>query len=169
MKYIIIPCLLLSMVSFSQDCKLKKETDPFTHITRLTTGFVPFVSKTGVHFSLSVDATSSDIDFFFLFPGESKCFDEASTAVVNYEGDRLKANFKNAGSMNCEGAFHFNFRNLTVAPSALERLSQKRINSIKITGSNNTVTEVTLDDEYKKLFLNIVACIIKESKSLIRQ
>ena len=79
MKYIIIPCLLLSTVSFSQDCKLKKETDPFTHIIRLTTGFVPFVSKTGVHFSLSVDATSSDIDFFFLsfsiFGSSARSFD----------------------------------------------------------------------------------------------
>src|SRR2546423_8172874 len=112
MKYILFLLLLVPYMISAQDCKLKKETDPFTHITRITTGFVPFVSSNGTRFSLSVDATPSDVDFFILFSNDSKCFDETSTAVVNYEGDRLKANFKNSGSMNCQGAFHISFRNV---------------------------------------------------------
>ena len=161
--------LFLPLFSFAQDCKFKKETDPFTHAVKITTGFVPFTSTSGTNFSLSVDATSTDIDLFFLITGDAKCFDNESAAVINYEGDRLKGNFKNNGSMNCQGAFHIGFRNVAYTPSNLERMSIKRINSIKLTGNNNVVTELTIKPEERNILMAMIACIIKESKTLIKQ
>src|SRR4030088_302128 len=101
MKQIFAAFLLIPFLSFGQDCKLKKEVDPFTHITKISTGFISF-SSSNVTLSISIDATPTDIDLFFWIRDDGKCFDDQSTAVINYEGDRLKANFRNAGSMNCE-------------------------------------------------------------------
>jgi hypothetical protein len=168
MKLIFI-VLLFPIFSFAQNCNFKKETDPFTHVTKITTGFVPFNSTNGIKFSLSVDATPSDIDLFFLITSDQKCFDNESAAVLNYEGDRLKANFKNGGSMNCQGAFHINFRNVATTPSNLQRIASKKINTIRLTGNNNVVTELALKPEEKQILMDMVACIIKESKTLIKQ
>jgi hypothetical protein len=167
MKLLLI-ALLFPVYCHAQNCNFKKETDPFTHITKITTGFVPFTALNGTNFSLSVDATSNEIDLFFLIT-DQKCFDNESAAVINYEGDRLKANFKNAGSMNCQGAFHITFRNVSTTPSNLERLSLKKINMIRLTGNNNVITELGLKPEEKQVFMDMVACIIKESKTLLKQ
>lgn len=94
MKKLLLLLLALPTFSFAQDsCQLKKETDPFTHEAKISTGFVSFVSG-GVKFNVSIDATPSQIDFFFWFTGDSKCFDDESTVQLIYEGERLKANFK---------------------------------------------------------------------------
>src|SRR5215213_4550996 len=150
----ILPALfvlfLFPLISSAQDsCKLKKETDAFTHQVKISTGFVPFNSN-GVQMLLSVDATSTDIDFFIWIKNDGKCFDDQSMVLINYAGDRLKANFKNTGSMNCEGAFHFTFRNTAATPSNLQRLSTKQIASIKLTGNNKTITDVSFTDEQKQ-------------------
>ena len=168
MKLLLI-ALLFPVFSFAQNCNFKKEVDPFTHVTKITTGFVPFTSLNGTNFSLSVDATPTEIDLFFLITSDQKCFDNESAAVLNYEGDRLKANFKNAGSMNCEGAFHISFRNVVTTPSNLERITIKKINSIRLTGNNNVVTELAMKPEAKQVLMDMVACIIKESKTLLKQ
>lgn len=161
--------LLFPAFSYAQNCNFKRETDPFTHVTRITTGFVPFTSANGIKFSLSVDATPTELDLFFLITCDQKCFDDESAAVLNYEGDRLKANFKNAGSMNCQGAFHITFRNVVTTPSNLERISSKKINVIRLTGNNNVITELAIKPEEKQILMDMVACIIKESKTLIKQ
>ena len=166
MKTILMILFLFPLFSFAQDCKLKKETDPFTHVTRISTGFIPFNSGS-IKVSLSIDATPSDIDFFFWITGDIKCFDEASTAVINYDGDRLKANFRNNGSMNCEGAFHINFRNLPNNPSNLDRILTKKIKSIRLTGSSNTVTDITLSEDEKTQLMTYANCLVKEAKTLL--
>jgi hypothetical protein len=167
MRNLFILLFLLPLISIAQDCKLKKETDPFSHVTRISTGFVPFNSG-NANLSLSIDATSSDIDFFFWLKNGSVCFDDASTAVINYDGDRLKGNFRNSGSMNCEGAFHINFRNLANNPSNLERILTKKIKSIQLKGPNNTVTEITFSEEQKQQLMTLASCLVKEAKTLIK-
>ena len=161
--------LLLPAFGLAQNCNFKKETDPFTHVSKITTGFVPFNAVNGTKFALSVDATPTEIDLFFLITSDQKCFDNESAAVLNYEGDRLKANFKNAGSMNCQGAFHITFRNVVTTPSNLERIGSKKINMIRLTGNNNVITELAIKPEEKQIIMDMVACIIKESKTLIKQ
>jgi hypothetical protein len=159
-------CLLFPFFGLAQDsCHLKKTTDPFTHETKISTGFISFQSN-AVPLSISIDATSTEIDFFLWFTGKQKCFDEASTIQINFEGDRLKQNFKNTGSMNCEGAFHFVFKNLATTPSQLQRLVDKKVSSFHLTGPNKTITDVTLTPEQKQDFARMVACVVRDSKAL---
>jgi hypothetical protein len=168
MKILLSLFFFLPLLSTAQDsCKLKKETDPFTHVTRITTGFIPF--NTGAQkVSISVDATPTDIDFFIWITSDAKCFDDNSTVQINYVGDRLKANFKNTGSMNCEGAFHFTFRNTPATPSNLERLTSKQINSIKLT-SGKIVTDIVFTDQQRQQFMRMAACVVRDSKTLLKQ
>lgn len=168
MKSLFSFIFFLPLFAAAQDtCKLKKETDPFTHQTKITTGFKSFASN-GVDLNISVDATATEVDIFFWIKNDGKCFDDQSTIQVNYMGDRMKANFKNTGSMNCEGAFHFTFRNLANTPVHLERLSTKAIGSFKITGNNKTITDIVLDDEQKKQLLRMIGCVVREGKTLIK-
>jgi hypothetical protein len=168
MKNFLTLIFLIPLLGAAQDsCKLKKSTDPFTHQTKISTGFVNFVTP-GAQVNISIDATSTDIDFFLWVKNDNKCFDDQSTALVNYEGDRLKANFKNTGSMNCEGAFHFTFRNTTATPGTLERLSSKRIASIKLTNAK-IVTDISFSDEQRQQLMRMIGCLVRESKSLIKQ
>ena len=167
MKNILIAALfVLPFLASAQDtCQLKKETDPFTHQTKISTGFVPFILN-GVPLSVSVDATGSDIDFFLWFTNDQKCFDEASTIQISFEGDRYKLNLRNTGSMNCEGAFHFSFKNSANTPPQLQRLLDKKINSLHITGPNKTVTDVSFSAEQKAQFMRMASCIVRDSKTL---
>ena len=167
MKILFLLSLLCPLFSLGQDsCQLKKETDPFTHETRISTGFISF-DVSGIPLSISVDATKAEIDFFLWIRNDSRCFDEHSTAQVIFEGDRLKSNFKNTGSMNCEGAFHVTFRNSQTTASQLKRLTDKKVNVIRLTGNNKTVTEISFSEEQKQTLLKMARCVAAEAKTLL--
>jgi hypothetical protein len=170
MKNIFIAAFfLLPFLGLAQDtCQLKKTTDPFTHQTKISTGFVPFTAN-GVQLSISIDATPTEIDFFLWFTKDQKCFDEASTIQVNFEGDRYKLNLKNTGSMNCQGAFHFTFKNSANTPAQLQRLVDKRINLFHITGPNKTITDVSFSEEQKTQLHRMAACVVRDSKTLLKK
>ena len=163
MKYLFIAVLLLPLFSFGQSCQLKKETNSFTHETRLTTGFMPFNTTL-----LSVDANSTEIDFFFSVnsAGDAKCFDENSTAVITFENNRTKLTLRNSGSMNCEGLFHFSFRNGTATASQLQRLGAQKVSTITFNGNNKSITVITLSEDQKQLFMDLANCIAKEAPTL---
>lgn len=161
-----VSLFLFPLFGFAQDtCRLKTTTDAFTHQTKISTGFVAF-SPNGSPLSISIDASSSDIDFFLWFTGGQKCFDESSTIQINFEGDRYKQNFKNTGSMNCQGAFHFSFKNTATTPSQLQRLIDKKINSFHLTGPNKTITDVSFSAEEKQKLSRMVSCVVRDSKAL---
>jgi hypothetical protein len=169
MKYLLFGLFLLPFVSTAQDtCKLKKQTDPFTKQTKITTGFVPFLAK-GMQLNVSLDATATEIDFFFWFKNDGKCFDDQSAVQVNYEGDRLKANFKNTGSMNCDGAFHFTFRNSENLPSNVKRFVDKRVSSLKFTSTDKKTTEIVLTEEQKQQLQRMASCLLADAKTLIKK
>lgn len=163
MKHLFIAVLLFPLFSFAQNCNLKKETNSFTHETRLTTGFMPFNTTL-----LSVDANSTDIDFFFSVnnAGDAKCFDETSTAVVAFENNRSKLTLRNSGSMNCEGLFHFTFKNGLATASQLQRLATQKVATITFNGNNKSVTVITLSDDEKQKLLDLASCIATEAKTL---
>jgi hypothetical protein len=148
-------------------CQLTKNSDPFTHQAKISTGFVPFTAN-GVQLSISVDATPTEIDFFLWFTKDQKCFDEASTIQVSFEGDRYRLNLKNTGSMNCQGAFHFSFKNSANTPPQLQRLVDKRISSFHITGPNKTITDVSFSEEQKAQLHRMAACVVRDSKTLLK-
>ncbi|MGZ5285806.1 MAG: hypothetical protein ACXWV0_09305 [Flavisolibacter sp.] len=167
MKTFLISILLLPLMLKAQDsCQLKKETDKFTHQVKLSTGFVPF-QVSGVPLSISIDATKTEIDFFIWIRSDSKCFDDESTVQVNFEGDRLKANYKNTGSMNCEGAFHFTFKNSATTPTQLKRLTEKKIMSMKLTGNGKTVTDIVFTEEQRQQLLKMAVCVTTQAKTLL--
>jgi hypothetical protein len=168
MKNLLIAALFfLPLFALAQDtCQLKKETDAFTHQTKISTGFIPFTAN-GVQVSISVDATPTEVDFFLWFNRDQKCFDDESAIQVNFEGDRLKQNYKNTGSMNCEGAFHFSFKNTPNTPTNLQRLTDRRINSFKITGTGKSVTEISFSAEQKEKLMKMASCVVKEAKTLL--
>ena len=168
MKNWFVALLLLPLFSFAQDCKLKKTTDPFTHVAKLSTGFQNF-DGSGISLSVSADATPTEIDFFFWIKDNSKCFDAESTAFVVFEGERSKTTFRNTGSMNCEGAFHFGFKNTPTTHSWLNRLATKKVSTIKLNGSNKTEVLITLTEEQKALLQAMAACMVSEGKGLIKK
>jgi len=170
MKKILIAVLITApFFAWAQDtCRLQKSTDPFTHQTKISTGFVAFKLSSSP-LSIAIDATGAEIDFFLWFTGNQKCFDESSTIQINFEGDRYKQNFKNSGSMNCEGAFHFTFKNSATTPPQLQRLIDKKINSFKFTGPNKTITDVSFSAEQKQQIAKMVSCVVRDSKTLLKK
>ena len=166
MKKTLFIFLLLPLFSLAQDCKLKKTVDPFTHETKLSTGFQNFTGN-GLTVSITADATPKEIDFFVWIKGEGKCFDAESTANVIFEGERTKGIFRNSGSMNCDGAFHFIFKNLPTNPSWLNRLVTKRVASIRLTGTDGKEMVITLNEDQKALLQNMAVCMATEGKTLI--
>jgi len=169
MKIWIFLLIVFPFASFAQDtCGLKKTKDPFTNVTKLSTGFKKFDGNK-LMVSISADATPTEIDFFIWVKNEGKCFDAESEAEMIWEGEKRKTKLKNSGSMNCEGAFHFIFKNSTTTPSWLNRMANQRIASIKLTGSNNTLSEIILTEEQKALFQRMAVCITAEAKALRAQ
>jgi hypothetical protein len=164
MKQLLVCLLLIPAFSFAQDCNLKKTKDQFTQEPKLSTGFIPFSAV-----SLSIDADGKEIDFLFSInnKSEEKCFDDASTISFVFDG-KQKANFRNTGTMNCQGLFHVTFKNLATTPSPLQRLSSKKITSIMLTGNNNTVTTITLGETQQKELTDMISCLVKEAKTLIK-
>lgn len=168
MKFIIALLFLFPFCGHAQDsCQLKKETDPFTHQTKISTGFVPFTVN-GIQLAVSIDATKTEVDFFFWIKKDGKCFDDASTVQINYDGERLKASYKNTGSMNCEGTFHFTFRNTPTTPSNLERLTSRKIASMKFNGPNKEITDLVFSEEQKQKLMRMGACVVREGKTLLK-
>lgn len=166
MKIFITALLLLPLVSVAQDCKLKKSTDPFTHETKLSTGFQDF-SSGKEKASISVDATPSVIDFFIWITSDQRCYDENSMVEVIFVGEKTKWKFKNTGSMNCDGAFHFSFKNYSTTNSQLNRIATQKIAVIKVTGTDKSEALLTLNPDQQTLLMNMAACAANEGKSLI--
>lgn len=169
MKKLSLLLILTPFFSNAQDtCGLKKSKDPFTHVDKLSTGFKSF-SGTAGNVSISADATPTEIDFFIWLKGEGKCFDLESTAQMIWEGERSKATFRNSGSINCDGAFHFNFKNTPTPNSWLRKMIAKKIATIKLIGNNNKETVITLTEEQKEVFQRMATCIANEGKGLSKK
>ncbi|MBS1920429.1 MAG: hypothetical protein JST17_09260 [Bacteroidetes bacterium] len=162
MKWPLWMILFFSFRALSQDCNLQKENDPITNAPKISTGFFNLQLTT-----LSIDADSKNVDFFFTVDNSGKCFDYASSVVINFEGGKLKYTMRNSGTVNCEGYFHFTFRNGATTPTQLLNLSEKKVVSLKFLGTNKDETTVTLVPQQQELLMKLTACIIAESKTLL--
>jgi hypothetical protein len=103
-----------------------------------------------------------------MFQLEGKCFDGASNAAVFFEGSRLKTNFKNTGTMNCDGLFHFTFRNTNPSPTALQNLGSKKISSIRFKDNSGKETGVMLTPAQQQQLMDLANCVISEAKKLVQ-
>lgn len=169
MKNVLFGFFLLPLSSLAQDtCGLKKTKDPFTNVTKLSTGFKSFGSN-ALPVSISADASPTEIDFFIWVKKEGTCFDLESEAMLTWEGERSKATFHQAGSINCEGAFHFVFKNTATPASWLRKMASKKVATIKLTGNGGKETLITLTEEQKTTLQRMAICIAAEGVALIKK
>jgi hypothetical protein len=162
MKLLLPLAFLFTLNSQAQDCKLIKETDPYTKLTRYSTGFIELEGA-----SVTIDANKQEIDVFFTIEGANKCFTDASMAAIWFEGSKAKLSQRNSGSMNCEGFFHFIFRNQASAPSFLKKIASQKIEKIVFTGNNKAETKVTLSPQQQQHLIELMACLLKDAPSLL--
>ena len=156
MKRLFPLLLLLPLAGRTQDCNLKHSKDPYTREVTLSTGLISLNAA-----QYSIEVTKQQIDFLFSIPG--KCFDDASTASVFFEGTRLKSNFRNSGTMNCDGLFHFTFRNTNPVQSSLQNLATKKISSIRFKDNTNKETGLSLTPDQEQQLQNLINCVITSS------
>ena len=159
MKYYFALLLLSPLFPAAQDCNLRTAKDTYTREIKVSTGLISLNNA-----SYSIQATKSEIDFMFSIEG--KCFDDASVASVFFEGTRVKSNFKNSGTMNCDGLFHFTFRNTNPLPSALSNLGTKKITAVRFKDNSNKETGVILTAEQQQMLTALINCISNEAKKL---
>ena len=161
MKPALILLFIFPVFVHGQNCKLISSKDPYTREIKISTGLIPLNTV-----EFSIEATKSNIDFMFVVQG--KCFDDASTAVVYYEGSRSKTNLRNSGTMNCEGLFHLSFKNTDPTTSSLENFSTRKISSIRFRDNTNKETSTMLTDPQQQMLMNLVNCVIAEAKKLLK-
>lgn len=168
MRYILtlisfFPLFLAAQDTTATKCKLNRETDPFTKEIKISTGFIPMDGG-----SVTIDATKAEIDFLFSIEGADRCFDNNSTAFIFFEGTKLKLTARNGGSMNCEGLFHFIFRNNASLPALLTKMTTQKVNHIVFTGNNKKESTLNLSPADQQLFMVLAACLVNEAKTLIQ-
>jgi hypothetical protein len=163
MKKILTLLLLSPLFSAAQDCKLIKETDPYTKETRLSTGFI-FLDGG----SVTIDADSKEIDVLFSIEGGDKCFDNNSIAAIFFEGVKTKMSSRNGGTMNCEGLFHFVFKKSSVTPSLLQKIMTQKINHITFTGNNKKESTINISPADQQTLMTLATCLVTEAKTLTR-
>ncbi len=166
MKQLIALFLLLPVFSSAQDsvaCKLNRETDPFTKEIKLSTGFIQLDGA-----SVTIDATKTEIDFLFSIEGADRCYDNNSTAMIFFEGTKAKVTAKNGGSMNCEGLFHYIFKNSASSNSLLTKLTTMKINHIIFTGNNKKEVTIELTPADQQSLVTLANCLVTEGKTLLK-
>lgn len=162
MRHLRLLLLLLPFSAAAQDCALRKTIDPYTKETRLSTGLIELQNG-----SLAIEADKAEIDFFFSMSGGEKCFSDQSTAVINYEGTKLKATFKNLGPNNCEGFFHIIFRNAKGTNALLQRLVTQKITTIQFTGNNKSPILFEFTPADQENVMKRGQCLVEEAKKLL--
>jgi len=166
MKYIFIASLLLPLFTLAQDCNLRNEKDQFNQDPRLTTGFKSLGSGSD-KFMVSVSADKTEIDIFFALENTGLCFNDVSRAIIIYEGGKLKSTYKNGGTSNCKGYFHFIFRNQENIPPNLSNLTSKKVLSIQFTASDNKTKKImTLGPKDQELLISMATCLVNELANL---
>lgn len=164
--------LLFLFPANAQDCKLKKEKDPYTREMKISSGFIQLEGG-----MISIVATKTEIDFMISL-GAGKCLDDGAAINIFFDSSKLKSVYKNSGTMNCDGLFHFNFKNTANTPTNLNNLSTKKLRLIvfkekpdmevssKSKKEKPKESEITFTPEQQQQFMDMVTCVIKESKTL---
>jgi len=169
MKKLLLMFLLSPFFTKAQDtaanqCRLIKETDPYTKETKLSTGFV-FLDGG----SVTIDADSKEIIVLFSLDGPEKCFDNNGTADVFFEGIKSKTMSRNAGTMNCEGLFQFVFKNTRSTPTTmLQRMCTKKITHIIFTGNGKKPVTVNVGPKEQEALMVLASCLVAEGRTLIK-
>lgn len=163
MKHLLLVIFSFPFFLAAQPCQLIKEADPYTKEAKLSTGFI-FLNGA----SVTIDADAKEVDLLFSIEGANRCFDNNSTAVVYFEGTKLKLNLRNAGTMNCEGLFHFIYKNAVNTNSQLVKLTSQKINRIVFMGNDKKEINILLSPEAQERMVTLGTCLVNEAKTIIR-
>jgi hypothetical protein len=168
MRLAIIFFLSLPVFVHAQDttklaCKLTADVDPFTKEKKISTGFIRLDGA-----DVTIDATKTDIDFLFSIQGADRCFDNNSTAYIFFEGTKARLITRNGGSMNCEGLFHFIFKNSLNPVSLLIKLSTQKVTHILFTGNNKKEADIVLTANDQQSFMSQSACLLTEARTFLQ-
>ncbi|HEY5774333.1 MAG TPA: hypothetical protein VIS75_16965 [Chitinophagaceae bacterium] len=164
MKYLTIFLFLLPSFINAQDCTLKNEKDRFNQDPRLTTGFITLGAGND-KFLLSISADKKEVDYFFALDNSAMCFNDYSRVVITFD-TKQKGNFKNGGTTNCKGYFHFIFPNQQNLNANLTNLSQKKIATMQFTDNANTKKIITLRPEDQETIIKLTTCVLAELEKL---
>jgi hypothetical protein len=104
----------------------------------------------------------------FSIPGAEKCYDNNSSGGVFFENVKTKMNIRNAGTMNCEGLFHFIYKNTATPNTVLQKLITQKIDHILFVGNNKKESTITFTPEQREKFIFLAGCLLDEAKGLIR-
>jgi hypothetical protein len=99
---------------------------------------------------------------------DGKLFDNSSTMVVFFAGTKAKSTYRNTGSMNCDGYFHFIAKNGQATPTPVQKLVTQKVTQIVFTDKDKKEIVVTLQPEQQDIFMQAAACVVNESKPLIK-
>ena len=146
----------------AQDCKVLREEDLFTRQIRLSSGFLELTGA-----SVTVDADKKEIDLLFSFK-TNRCFDDGCTATVFFAGTKSKLLLRNAGTMNCEGLFHFIFRNGTTVNYQLKKMATTTVGQIVFTDRDQKLIPVNLDEPQQRAFMKALQCVTDEAVKLLQ-
>ena len=165
MKYLVLLFSFIPILSIAQDsCVLKNEKDRFNQDPRLTTGFISLGAGND-KFLLSISADKREVDYFFALDNSSMCFTDLSRVIITYD-TKQKGNYKNGGTTNCKGYFHFIFPNQPNLNVNLTNLSQKKIATIQFTDTRNNKKMITLRPEDQQMIIKLTACVLDQLDEL---
>lgn len=157
-------CLAPHFINAQDSCILKNEKDRYNQDPKLTTGFISLGAGND-KFLLSISADKREVDYFFALDNSTMCFNDYSRVMVTYD-NKQKGNFKNGGTTNCKGYFHFIFPNQQNLNANLINLSQKKIVSIQFTDTGNNKKIITLRPEDQETIKKLTACVIDQLDEL---
>jgi hypothetical protein len=149
-------------VGFAQDCKVLREEDLFTRQVRLSSGFFELTGA-----SVTADADKKEIDLLFSFK-TNRCFDDGCTATVYFAGTKSKLLLRNGGTMNCEGLFHFIFRNGPTVNYQLKKMATTPVSQIVFTDRDQKLIPVNLDEAQQRAFMKALQCVTDEAVKLLQ-
>jgi hypothetical protein len=164
MKKFIFLFLFLPVISRAQDCVLKNEKDRFNQDPRLTTGFKTLGAGSNT-FKLSISADKKEIDFFIALDNSATCFNDLSRALITFD-NKQRGSYKNGGTTNCKGFFHFVFPNQEKLNGNLVLLGDKKITTIQFTDAANKKEILTLRPEDQEEITHMTVCVLKELEKL---
>jgi hypothetical protein len=156
--------MLSPLFIIAQECELKNEKDRFNQDPRLTTGFKKLGAGSN-SFLLSISADKNEIDFFFALENSVTCFNDISRALITFD-NKQRATYRNGGTTNCKGYFHFIFPNQEKLNQNLIHLAEKMITTIQFTDSKNNKEILTLRTEDKEEIRQLTACVLDELEKL---
>lgn len=157
-------CSVPFFANAQDSCLLKNEKDRFNQDPRLTTGFISLGAGND-KFLLSISADKKEVDYFFALNNQAMCFNDYSRVLVTYE-TKQKGNFKNGGTTNCKGYFHFIFNNQENLNANLTNLSQKKIVTLQFTDTGENKKIITLRPEDQETIKRLTNCVIDQLDEL---